>query len=64
MAARTKSKSTAKQKAMLAAIHRLRGSLKRKPGEKPFAQKWAEHNAAEKALEDRLDRRLPFRRRP
>ena len=39
----------------LATIRRLRGSLKRKPGQKPFAQEWAEHKASEKALEDRLD---------
>lgn len=35
-----------------ARIQRLRGILKRKPGEKPFAQEWAEHKAQEKALED------------
>jgi hypothetical protein len=42
----------------LATIRLLRGSLKRKPGQKSFAQEWAEHTASEKALEDRLDRRL------
>ena len=35
-----------------ARIQRLRGILKRKPGEKTFAQEWAEHKAEEKALED------------
>ena len=34
------------------AILRLRGILKRKPGDKPFAQEWAEHKAEEKALEE------------
>ena len=33
-------------------IQRLRGILKRKPGEKPFAQEWAEHKVEEKALEE------------
>lgn len=33
-------------------IQRLRGILKRKPGDKPFAQEWAEHKAEEKALEE------------
>ncbi|HRI13107.1 MAG TPA: AbrB/MazE/SpoVT family DNA-binding domain-containing protein [Verrucomicrobiota bacterium] len=33
-------------------IHRLRGILKRKPGNKPFAQEWAEQTAEEKALEE------------
>ncbi len=34
------------------AISRLRGILKRKPGGKPFAEEWAEHTSAEKALEE------------
>ncbi len=34
------------------AIARLRGILKRKPGDKPFSQEWKEHKAAEIALED------------
>lgn len=34
------------------AIARLRGILRRKPGGKPFAEEWAEHTAAEKALEE------------
>ena len=33
-------------------IQRLRGILKRKPGDKSFAQEWAEYKADEKALED------------
>ncbi len=33
-------------------IKRLRGILKRKPGDKPFAQEWAEHKAEEMALEE------------
>ncbi len=33
-------------------IQRLRGILKRKPGDKPFAQEWAEHKAGEKAMEE------------
>ena len=33
-------------------IRRLRGILKRKPGDKPFAQEWAEHKTEEKALEE------------
>ena len=34
------------------AINRLRGILKRKPGDKPFAQEWAEHKRREKELEE------------
>ncbi len=48
---------------MLVAIKRAYGSLKRKPGEKPFAQEWAEHKREEKELEDRLDRPFNARRR-
>jgi AbrB family looped-hinge helix DNA binding protein len=33
-------------------IRRLRGILKRKPGEKPFAEEWAEHKREEKELEE------------
>ena len=40
------------------AIHRLHGILKRKPGDKPFAQEWAEHKAEEKALEEAKYARL------
>jgi AbrB family looped-hinge helix DNA binding protein len=35
-----------------ASIRRLRGILKRPPGEKPFAQEMADHKRAEKALEN------------
>ncbi len=34
------------------AIARLRGILKRKPGEKSFGEEWADHKAYEKALEE------------
>ena len=34
------------------AIHALRGSLKRKPGEKPFAEWMADLNREEKELEE------------
>ncbi len=33
-------------------IRRLRGILKRKPGEKPFAEQMAEHKREEKELEE------------
>ena len=33
-------------------IRRLRGILKRKPGDKPFDEEWAEHKRAEKELEE------------
>ena len=47
----------------LATIRRLRGSLKRKPGQKPFAQEWAEYTRAERQLEDRLDHPLRLKLR-
>ena len=34
------------------AINRLRGILKRKPGDTPFAEEWAEHKRQEKELEE------------
>ena len=34
------------------AINRLRGILKRKPGDKPFAEEWAEHKRQERELEE------------
>jgi len=34
------------------AIKRARGTFKRKPGEKPFRQSWADHKKEEKALEE------------
>ena len=33
-------------------IRRLRGILKRKPGDKPFDEEWAEHKREEKELEE------------
>ncbi len=33
-------------------IRRLRGILKRKPGDKPFAEQWAEHKREEMELEE------------
>ncbi len=33
-------------------IQRLRGILKRQPGDRPFSREWAEHQAEEKALEE------------
>ncbi len=35
------------------AIERLHGILKRKPGDRSFAEEWAEHKREEKALEER-----------
>lgn len=34
------------------AIRRLRGIIKRKPGEKPFAEQWTEHKREEMELEE------------
>jgi hypothetical protein len=39
-------------------IHALRGSLKCKPGDKSFAEWWADHKRAERELEEREFRRL------
>ncbi len=36
-----------------ALIKRGRGILKRKPGDKPFSEEWAEQKKEEKALEER-----------
>ncbi len=36
-----------------ALIKRGRGILKRKPGDKPLAEEWAEHKKQERDLEDR-----------
>lgn len=45
---------------MHAAIRRARGTIRRKPGEKPFAEWWAGYKAEERALEDRkLSRHAP-----
>jgi AbrB family looped-hinge helix DNA binding protein len=35
-----------------ATIRKLRGILKRKPGDKPLAEEWAEHKSAEVELEE------------
>jgi AbrB family looped-hinge helix DNA binding protein len=35
-----------------ATIRRLRGILKRNPGDKPFDEEWAEHKREEKELEE------------
>ena len=42
-----------------ASIRRLRGILKRPPGEKPFAEAMAEHKRAEQSLEDAKYARRP-----
>ncbi|MBI5817948.1 MAG: hypothetical protein HZA88_03100 [Verrucomicrobia bacterium] len=42
---------------MLAAIRRARGSLRRKPGGKPFGVRRAEYKAEEMELEERKLRR-------
>jgi AbrB family looped-hinge helix DNA binding protein len=39
-----------------ALIKRGRGILKRKPGDKPLAEEWAEHKKEEKELEERHGR--------
>jgi hypothetical protein len=39
-------------------IRSFRGMFKRKPGDKPFAQWWAEHKAEERELEERRSQRL------
>jgi AbrB family looped-hinge helix DNA binding protein len=44
-----------------AAIKRARGILKRKPGDKPFRQWWAEYKKGEKALEEAKYARLRSR---
>ncbi len=44
-----------------AAIKRARGILKRKAGDKPFRQWWAEHKKEEKALEEAKYARLRSR---
>jgi len=39
-------------------IHSFRGILKRKAGDKPFAEEWAEYKREEKELEERNFQRL------
>jgi hypothetical protein len=51
-------RSIAKAEEMRKRIHALRGSLKRKPGDKPFAEWMAELNREEKELEEKRYQRL------
>lgn len=44
--------------ALHAPFHSVCGILKRKPGEKPFAEEWAEYKREEKELEDAKLRRM------
>lgn len=37
-------------------IHALRGKFKMMPGDKPFAEEWAEYKRKEKELEERFQR--------
>jgi hypothetical protein len=39
-------------------INSMRGMFKRKPGDKPFAEEWAEYKREEKELEERKFQRL------
>jgi hypothetical protein len=39
-------------------IHSFRGIFKQKPGDKPFAEEWAEYKREEKELEERKFQRL------
>lgn len=39
-------------------IRRLRGILKRKPGDKPFAEQWAKHKRTEIELEEAKNARI------
>jgi hypothetical protein len=40
------------KKATIAKIRKAHGLLKRKPGDKPFAEEWAAHKREELKLED------------
>jgi hypothetical protein len=40
-------------------IHALRGKFKMMPGDKPFAEWWADYKREEKELEERKFQRLP-----
>ncbi len=55
-ARKIKSKKISKA-ALRELISSFRGKYKRKPGEKPFAQEWAEYKDEEKALEEAKLRR-------
>ena len=52
------SREQSKKKSGRVAIKRARGVLKRRPGEKPFRQWWAEYKKEEKALEEEKFTRL------
>ncbi len=41
------------------AVRRLRGILKRKPGDRPLTEEWTEYKRAEKELEKRQDASRP-----
>jgi len=47
-----------RKKLSLEEIHALRGSLKRKPGDKPFAEWMVDLNREEKELEEKRFQRL------
>lgn len=51
-------RSTVKTEEMRKLIHSFRGSLKRQPGDKPFAEWWADYKREEKELEERKFQRL------
>jgi hypothetical protein len=51
-------RSIAKAEAMRKHINSFCGIFKRKPGEKPFAEEWAEYKREEKELEERKFQRL------
>jgi len=63
-------KLTSEANALAALIRQARGRVKRRPGEKPFAEQMAEYKREEIALEDaKLERLtqaglLPVRRKP
>jgi hypothetical protein len=54
--------SVAKRARQLAAIRRAHGIIAPKPGEKPFAEWWAEHKREERELEERKFRFCTQRR--
>lgn len=43
--------------AFIAALRRLRSMLKRKSGDKTFAEEWAEHKRGERDLDEAKERR-------
>ena len=50
--------STPDAEELKAILRRLRGCLKRQPGEKPFAEWWAEYKREEKELEEAKFQRM------